>query len=278
MIRGRFSLFSDPPTRALRNAFSLLLLVAAALADTNRTHHITGIAHIAIRVSDLSTSLRFYQSLGFERAFEFTNDGVPTEEFLKINDRQFIELYPLSETDQRPGLMHVCFESDDLIALQRAYLEAGLNPPQIKRGGAGNDLFSLRRQDAAVIEFTQYQPASMHMKDAGLHLGANRIADRLADVIEPVSNPPADVAFYHQRLGFLSEGHRSRAEVRVPSTTPVHLGFTSPDKPLRLVFPVASVSQSKEAFRKGGISYADSNRAVMVKDPDGNELVFMDQP
>jgi hypothetical protein len=36
--------------------------------------------------------------------------GVPTQSFIKINDRQFIELYPQREASQTIGFMHVCFE------------------------------------------------------------------------------------------------------------------------------------------------------------------------
>lgn len=55
---------------------------------------IVGIAHVAIRVADLQASREFYEKLGFAQAFEITKDGKVTEAFIKLNDRQYLELYP----------------------------------------------------------------------------------------------------------------------------------------------------------------------------------------
>jgi catechol 2,3-dioxygenase-like lactoylglutathione lyase family enzyme/predicted enzyme related to lactoylglutathione lyase len=261
---------------AARPWLVVLFLSATTLAAINRTEHISGIAHAAVRVSDLQATLRFYQLLGFERSFEFTKNGVPTEEFLKVNDRQFIELYP-NKPGEQLGLMHVCFESDDLAALRQDYVEAGLNPPEIKRGGAGNDLFSLHRPDGAVIEFTQYQPGSLHSKDQGLHLGASRISDRLAEVIEPVADGASAIAFYEQRLGFSAEGEARKFELRVPSREVTRLGFEAAGRRMRFVFAVGSVERARRELGKRGIHFAHVDHGVLTEDPDGNELLFIDQ-
>src|ERR1700753_4186371 len=84
--------------------------------------NLAGIAHVAFRVSDLTRSRIFYQKLGFEQAFVTTKDGKTTESFLKVNDRQFIELYPQQDPSQSIGFMHVCFEATVLEALTRSYL------------------------------------------------------------------------------------------------------------------------------------------------------------
>jgi catechol-2,3-dioxygenase len=55
---------------------------------------LSGIAHVALRVANLDASRAFYKQLGFEEAFAFDQGGSPTEAFIKINDTQFIELYP----------------------------------------------------------------------------------------------------------------------------------------------------------------------------------------
>jgi catechol 2,3-dioxygenase-like lactoylglutathione lyase family enzyme len=70
-------------------------------------------AHAAIRVADLDKSRDFYGKLGFEEAFSMSQNGRPTQSFLKINDRQFIELYPQRQPSDPIGFMHVCFESGD---------------------------------------------------------------------------------------------------------------------------------------------------------------------
>ena len=73
---------------------------------------LSGIAHVAFRVADVARARAFYQKLGFEQAFEMTRDGQTTEAFIKLNDLQFIELYPRNA--QPSGLMHVCYLSTDL--------------------------------------------------------------------------------------------------------------------------------------------------------------------
>src|SRR6202789_2364443 len=157
----------------------VLAIVGVAAQGQTDTPLLAGIAHVAIRVSDLNRSRDFYQKLGFEQAFTFTKDGVVTESFLKVNDRQFIEMYPKQQPSQLIGFMHVCFEGADLEALNRDYLARGLSPTPVKRAGAGNLLFTMEGPEKENIEYTQYMPGSLHYNDRGKHLGANRISTEL---------------------------------------------------------------------------------------------------
>ncbi len=72
-------------------SIALAICGLAAQAQTEAPL-LAGIAHVAIRVSNLRSSRDFYQKLGFQEAFTLTKDGVVTESFLKVNDRQFIEI------------------------------------------------------------------------------------------------------------------------------------------------------------------------------------------
>ena len=96
----------------LRNGLLYLLLVAlcifpasgiSAQAQTQGPL-LAGIAHVAIRVADLTKSRSFYEKLGFEEAFAMTKAGTTSEVFLKVNDRQFIEMYP---QQQALSLIHI---------------------------------------------------------------------------------------------------------------------------------------------------------------------------
>jgi len=138
---------------------------------------LSGIAHVAFRVADVAAARAFYQKLGFEQAFEFTREGKTTEAFIKINDRQFIELYP--RDSQPTGLMHVCYESSSLEALYAEYVKRDLKPPAVRKAGAGNLLLVIRDPEENVIEYTQYMPGSMHFEDHGKHLGEHRISQHL---------------------------------------------------------------------------------------------------
>jgi len=94
-------------------AFAAALLVHST-GIAQQTPPLSVIAHVAIRVKDLAASIAFYQSLGFVQAFDLRKDNVPYESFIKINDTQFIELYPVTDKDPQPAFLHLCFEGDDL--------------------------------------------------------------------------------------------------------------------------------------------------------------------
>ena len=112
-----------------------------------------GITHVALRIADLPASAAFYQRLGFEQAFRFDDSGAPVVDFRKINDHQFIELYPRTADSQPLGLMHICFEADDLARLRAEYLKRNLQPTPVNKARAGNLLFSIHDPEGQVLEY-----------------------------------------------------------------------------------------------------------------------------
>jgi catechol 2,3-dioxygenase-like lactoylglutathione lyase family enzyme len=92
-------------------------------------------------------SAAFYQRLGFEQAFRFDDSGTTAVDFLKINDHQFIELYPRTADSQPLGMMHICFEADDLAALRAEYLKRNLAADRRQPGA--------RRQSALLHSTTR---------------------------------------------------------------------------------------------------------------------------
>jgi catechol 2,3-dioxygenase-like lactoylglutathione lyase family enzyme len=91
------------------------------------------IAHVAFRVAGLDASRAFYNKLGFDQFFEMKQGERTTEAFLKINDHQFIELYPRTDPSQPIGLMHVCYESSNIEALHAEYVKRGLAVSEVAR-------------------------------------------------------------------------------------------------------------------------------------------------
>lgn len=168
---------------------------------------LNGIAHVAIRVHDLGATTAFYEKLGFVRAFELSRDGAVYEAFIKINDKQFIELYSTSARDSQVGFLHLCFEGADLHAIHDDYVSRGLSPISVRKAGAGNLLFTVPgpAQPAFVqnIEYTQYLPGSLHRNDVGKHLGPDRVADRMLSVSLAMVDPEAARSFYLNKLHFL---------------------------------------------------------------------------
>ena len=71
-------------------------LLCASLAWAQPANRV-GIAHVAFRVADLEAARGFYNKLGFEQFFAMQQGERTTEAFLKINDHQFIELYPQAD-------------------------------------------------------------------------------------------------------------------------------------------------------------------------------------
>lgn len=190
-------------TRVMRRSLAALLIaigMAGAAAASAQSRDLTGLGHVAFLVNDLSQSEMFYEKLGFQKAFEFTDTGKITEAFVKINDRQFIELYPRTKDTQTAGLDHICFETGDIASLRAAYLKQGLEPTETKKMRAGNLLFGFHDSDGLWVEYVQYMPDSLHSLDRGKHLG-NRVSQQLVEIILVSPDPAAAVAFYSDKLG-----------------------------------------------------------------------------
>ena len=102
----------------------LTALVSTSLlfSQEPKRPRILGVAHIAVFVSDIEKSRAFYKdSIGYVEVFSLNKpDGMLSLTFLKINERQYIELFPQTEpgTDR---LNHISIETDDAEAM-RAYL------------------------------------------------------------------------------------------------------------------------------------------------------------
>ena len=75
---------------------------------------ILGLAHIALFVHDIEQSRAFYRDfLGYGEPFKLDNpDGSLSLTFIKVNDRQYIELFPEKEA-KTDRLNHISIEVDD---------------------------------------------------------------------------------------------------------------------------------------------------------------------
>jgi catechol 2,3-dioxygenase-like lactoylglutathione lyase family enzyme len=256
---------------------ALVICGFAAPAQTD-TPLLAGIAHVAIRVSDLARSRDFYQKIGFEQAFALSKDGVTTESFIKVNDRQFIEIYPQQQSSQSIGFLHVCFEGADLEALNREYLARGLSPTPVKRAGAGNLLFTMEGPEKQNIEYTQYMPGSLHSNDQGKHLGAGRISKQIIGVSITFNDPNAAEGFYTQKLGFRPL-QRFGAIVRIALQLPgpplevVQLAPAGAD--FAIYFPVTNLRDTAARLHTLGLPVERLGSELTVQDPDGNRIVFV---
>ena len=250
---------------------------------------LNGIAHIAVRVKDIAASIDFYHKLGFEQAFAMTKGDVTTQSFLKVNDKQFIELYPVTDRDPQIGFLHLCFEGADLNAVHDYYVSEGLTPIAVRKAGAGNLLFTMKGpqqySDPQNIEYTQYMPESMHSKDAGQHLGPDRVGDKMIVVALAMQDPRAAREFYLHKLGF-TPSKMNPARLDLPgnsgeSVEIVPVSELGPRSSIVLSAPdldraAAQLTRQSVAFKRAAVKATDSAGKVAtvdmisVTDPDGN--------
>jgi len=233
-----------------------------------------GIAHVAFRVADLEAARGFYQRLGFEQFFEIKQGDRTTEAFLKINDRQFLELYPRSDPSQSLGLMHVCYESDDLEALHAAYVQRGLTVSDVRKAGAGNLLMTMKDPEGQTIEFTQYMPGSRHFEDRGKHIGANRVSQMLIGATTTARDVAAVRAFYIDKLGFRE---LAGSALRVPGDSRQELDIAASDSTMKagMQFGVIDLKLTAGLLTGLGLQVRSGPTAVTVSDPDGNVISFL---
>jgi catechol 2,3-dioxygenase-like lactoylglutathione lyase family enzyme len=267
----------------LARTFYLTLILIAAFAHAQSEKPIppfNGIAHVAIRVHDLAASVAFYEKLGFEQAFDLRKNDIPYESFIKINDSQFIELYPVTERDPAVGFLHLCFEGADLNAIYDDYISHGLTPTAVRKAGAGNLLFTMAgpQQPAGPqnIEYTQYMPGSLHSNDEGKHLGADRVATKLIAVALAMKDPAAARDFYINQLHFKPIAN-DQMDMHMPGESGQEVEIVSAatfGTKARFTLGSENLSKAARHLHKEGVAAVKNGETLTITDPDGNILLL----
>ena len=192
--------------------FALALAPAGAPAAPARPR-ITGISHVALWVADLSRARAFYKSyLGFDEPYTLDDGaGRVLLTWIKVNDRQSLELFPVSAQTPPGGdsLYHVALETDDAQGMLDYLRSRGVRAPGGRplpavapAGRIGNLNYFTEDPDGHVIEFTQYLPDGWTKQNAGRFLPATRIARRISHAGIAVADLAASLRFYAGVLGF----------------------------------------------------------------------------
>lgn len=281
---------------------AILVLLLAVLEASAQTLPISGIAHVAFRVSDLDQARRFYTGvLGYEEPFEFSDNGKTTVAFFKVNERQYVELYPNLPSGEDIRLGHVCLETPDIQALHRRLDAMGLKPAKVRKARAGNLLTDIRDPDGQLVEFLEYQPDSLHTGAAGKALGKGRISDHLMHAGVTARNLEASLAFYRDKLGMQEvwRGGPTDNEVRwVNLLIPGERGdsielMVSPEKPSRgqlgsmqhICLEVPDIPASWKTLLGRGVPDEaryqprvgrNRRRLLNLFDPDGSRVELME--
>jgi lactoylglutathione lyase len=191
---------------------ALFLVLASSLTAAAPRPKILGVAHIALFVHDLDQARGFYKDLlGYAEPFHLSNpDGAISLTFIKINDRQYIELFP-EKAPQTDRLHHISLEVDDAEAMRLYLASQGVKvPAAVSRGRIGNANFMIQDPDGHSIEIVQYLPAGWSLREKGNHLPASRIAPRMSHVGITIGALEPALAFYRDLLGFTETWRGSR--------------------------------------------------------------------
>ncbi len=186
-----------------------LLLMAGVLAaaDAPQRPKITGVAHLALYVHDLAKSRQFYRDfLGYEEPFQLKRpDGTDRIAFIKVNDRQYFELFAEEPKEGwKDGRMnHISLETDDANGM-RGYLAAqGVTvPDKVGIGQIKNANFNIKDPDGHTVEIVQYKSDGWSMLNQGKFMPDTRISDRMAHVGVLIARLDPAIQFYRGILGF----------------------------------------------------------------------------
>jgi len=182
---------------------ALLFGTVVLIAQQEVRPRIVGMPHVDFRVHDMEASRHFYKDfLGYTEPFDIITDGKLIMAFIKINDRQYVELSPEASPDE-PRFVHLALETDDADALRKYVKSKGYKASDkaAARGRIRNIGTGLEDPDGNKIDVTQYTPDGESMKDVGKDMPDRRISTHMLHVGFYVSKPETE-HYYKDILGF----------------------------------------------------------------------------
>lgn len=183
---------------------ALLFSTAFVSAQAPSRPRILGISHYAIFAHDYEKSRTFYGDfLGFQEPYDLKKpDGTAIMTFYKINDHQYIELYPEVEANS-DRLSHISLETDDIEGLRRYLASKGVAvPPEAHRARIGNKSFDIIDPAGHKVEMVQYMPDGKTVTNYGKYLGDRRVSIHMTHIGLVVTKLDTEYKFYTEMLGF----------------------------------------------------------------------------
>jgi len=273
-------------------------------ADVAERPPITGISHVALYVHDIGKSRAFYKDfLGFAEPFSLTNkDGSLHVTWIKVNDRQTLELFPEKEAGS-DRLNHIALETSDAEAM-RAYLASrGVKvPAKVGKGRIGNLNFNITDPDGHTVEIVQYAPDSWTSQAKGKFMPETGMSTHIPHLGILVGNVGPALDFYCGILGGKETWRGSKdgktlswINVKLPETDDylefmLYSELPAPDKRGKqhhvcLVVPDVEKAKALLEQRAPGVGYTRSieintgvnrKRQLNVWDPDGTRIELME--
>ena len=193
-----------PPIIGL-GVFAALFAVIGAGKPVTRRPPIVGIAHIGLKTGNLTAAREFYRdTLGFQEPFTVDKPtGGLMLTYFKVNDHQYIEVFPNLSSPSEDKLSHIAFETTDARALRDYLAERGVTVPNTLRPGLdGNLSFMVKDPEGHSVEFVEYLPGSLHRRNFGKFLPDTRISQHMIHAGFTVLDRAAADRFYKDVLGF----------------------------------------------------------------------------
>ena len=134
---------------------------------------ITQIAHWALKVHDIEKSLAFYRdTLGFDEMMRLALPDSPPKGklflvYLRVTDRQFVELFPFGNGSTSPDeettcVTHICLQVNNITETAAALTKLGIEMFRpAKLGLDGNNQCWIKDPDGNRIEFMQMLSGNM---------------------------------------------------------------------------------------------------------------------
>ncbi|MBV8707011.1 MAG: VOC family protein, partial [Acidobacteriaceae bacterium] len=181
-----------------------------------------------MKTSDLQATENFYgHVLGFAHFSLDKPTGGLMLNYYKVNDHQYIEIYPTLQNPTEDRMTHFAFETTDIQQL-RDYLAAHnvKVPATLKPGLDKNLSMMVKDPEGHDVEFVQYMPGSLHSNNFGKLLPDTRISQRMIHVGVTIHDRAAADGFYKDILGFRMTWHGGMTDektdwvdMRVPDGT-----------------------------------------------------------
>jgi catechol 2,3-dioxygenase-like lactoylglutathione lyase family enzyme len=206
-----------------------LLLLAVCTMFAQERPPIVGVAHIGLKTDNLAAARQFYgRVLGFQEPFTVDKpSGGLMLTYFKVNDQQYIEVFPEPRSATEDRLSHIAFETTNIQQLRDYLAKRRVQVPDALRPGLdGNLSMMLRDPDGHQVEFVEYRPDSLHTRNFGKFLPDTRISERIIHVGITVGDRAAADRFYKDILGFheiwhggMRDDRTDWVDMRVPDGT-----------------------------------------------------------
>lgn len=208
-------------------SFAAVLVIHAQSSAPNRPP-IVGVAHIGLRVSDLAAADNFYgHVLGFDHFSLDKPTGGLMLNYYKVNDHQYIEIYPTLTNPADDRMTHFAFETTNMQQL-RDYLAANnvKVPATLKPGLDKNLSMMIKDPEGHDVEFMQYMAGGLHASYFGKRMPDTRVSQRMIHVGVTIHDRAAADRFYKDILGFqvmwyggMKDNVADWVDMRVPDGT-----------------------------------------------------------